>query len=129
MQPFNTFLIDPFKREVTEVHFAGDYKQIYPLIDCDCFDIARINEHGDGICVDDEGLYREEQAFFYFTDYPQPLAGKGLVLGCRASDGETIAPTITLEQLKAKVKFVMPLRINGEFTWIDEAGHRVEVEA
>lgn len=128
MQPFNTFLIDPFKREVTEVHFAGDYKQIYPLIDADCFDIARINKHGDGICVDDEGLYVEEQAFFYFTDYPQPLAGKGLVLGCRASDGETIAPTISLEELRSKIEWVMPVRINGELVWMtpEGAAHRFE---
>lgn len=133
MKPFNTFLINPFTREITEVTFAGDYSKIYPLIDCDCFDIARINEHGDGICVDDEGLYREEQSFFYFDGYPQPLAGKGLVLGCRMSDGETVAPHITLQELRDRVKFVMPARDVSagsvrKIVWVDVmTGHLVEI--
>ena len=69
--------------------------------------------------VDDEGLISEkEQMFFLHEDYPQPLAGKGLVLGCRASDGETIAPTTTIAEVASKVKWVVPVRINGEVTWL-----------
>jgi hypothetical protein len=132
---FNTFLIDPIAQQITEVHFHGDYAQIYKLIDADCYDMARINEEGDGICVDDEGLFKEDQSFFYFDGYPQPLAGKGLVLGCRASDGETVAPHLTLQELRDKVKFVMPARDVSagsvrKIVWVDVmTGHLVEVEA
>lgn len=130
---FNTFLIDPTKQEITEVHFHGEYAQIYKLIDADCYDMARINEHGDGICVDDEGLFKERQDFFFFDGYPQPLAGKGLVLGCRASDGETVAPHITLQELRDKVKFVVPARDVSfgsirKIVWVDVmTGKLVEV--
>ena len=114
-----SILIDPFTRTISEVEYSGNYQQIYDLIDCECYDCARINKHGDAIFVDDEGLISEkEQKFFLHEDYPQPLAGKGLVLGCRASDGETIAPTTTIGEVASKVKWVVPVRINGEVTWL-----------
>lgn len=117
-----SILIDPFNKTVTEVEYSGNYQQIYDLIDCDTYDCARINRHGDAIFVDDEGLMRETpQAFFLHEDYPQPLAGKGLVLGCRMSDGETIEPTTTADEVRAKVQWVMPVRINGEITWLPAA--------
>ena len=114
-----SILINPFDRTISEVEYSGNYQQIYDLIDCETYDCARINKHGDAIFVDDEGLISEKpQAFFLHEDYPQPLAGKGLVLGCRASDGETIAPTTTIGEVAAKVRWVVPIRINGEVTWL-----------
>lgn len=116
---FKTILIDPHTRTISEVEYNGNYQHIYDLIGADCYDCARINKHGDAIFVDDEGLMKEgPQAFFLHEDYPQPLAGKGLLLGCRASDGETIAPTTTLAEVTAKVTWVVPVRINGEVTWL-----------
>jgi hypothetical protein len=124
---FKTLLIDPFKQTITEVQYRGDYKHIYELIECDTYDAARINKHGDALFVDDEGLFKEGQAFFLHKDYPQPLAGKALLLGCRASDGETIAPTETLEELTANIQFVMPIRVNGEVVWLDTEGEIAHV--
>lgn len=124
---FTTCLIDPFTQTVTEVHYRGEYKHIYDLIECDTYDAARINKHGDALFVDDEGLFKEGQAFFIHKDYPQPLAGKALLLGCRASDGETIAPTETLEQLQQNVRFVMPIQVNGKVVWFDTEGQIAHV--
>ena len=109
-----SILIDPFTRTITEVEYTGNYKQIYDLIDCETYDVARINEHGDGIFVDDEGLFKEgEQRFFLYEDYHQPLAGKGLILGCDMDTGESVATTLTLAEVIDKVEFVTPVRING----------------
>jgi hypothetical protein len=114
-----SILIDPFTRTVTEVEYTGDYKQIYDLIDCDTYDVARINQHGDGIFVDDEGLFKEqEQKFFLHEDYPQPLAGKGLVLGCDMETGESVEPHDSVMDVAAKVRWVVPVRINGEVAWV-----------
>lgn len=125
MTGFKTILIDPFTRTVSEVEYNGQYKHIYDLIQCDTYDAARINQHGDAIFVDDEGLFKEEQAFFWHEDYPQPLAGRGLLLGCRATDGETIAPTTTLEEVRSKVQFGQPVRLNGRMVWMgDDATFR-----
>jgi len=115
----HAYLIDPFTQTITQVEHNGHYQQIYDLIDCENFDLARINEHGDGIYIDDEGLFREApQAFFHHKNYPQPLAGKGLVLGCD-DEGESVAPFTTLEELQRDVAWVMPVRINGsEIKWV-----------
>lgn len=114
-----SILIDPFTRTITEVEYSGDFKQIYELIDCDTYDCARINRQGDAIFVDDEGLFKEqEQKFFLHEDYPQPLAGKGLVLGCDMENGESVAPHTTIGEVAAKVQWVVPVRINGEVEWV-----------
>lgn len=113
------YLIDPFARTVTEVEHSGDYKQIYTLTDCETFTAVVINTAGDSVFIDDEGLINgKEQAFFRFEGYPEPLAGKGLILGCN-SNGETVVPYITLEEATAAVYFTMPARINGQIVWLD----------
>lgn len=116
-QPCAAILIDPVARTVTEVQWNGDYRHIYELIDCDCYDVARINKHGDGIFVDDEGLMKDGMDFFIFDGYPSPLAGKGLILGCDSS-GESIKPHVTLADAKAAVRFVQPVSINGHVRWL-----------
>lgn len=118
--PCKAILIDPVTQTITEVQWSGDFHHIYKLIDCDTFDVARINSEGDGIFIDDEGLFKEEQSFFHHSDYHQPLAGKGLILGCD-DEGESVVPSCTLEEVRSKVRFVVPLRINGELTWLEES--------
>lgn len=98
-------LIDPFKQSITDVEYSGDYHDIYKLIGCETFTIAPITHRGDAIFVDDEGLFKPDQAFFKHDGYPQPLAGKGLILGCD-EDGETVEPTVTLEEMKAATQFL-----------------------
>ncbi len=97
------FLIDPYLKEITEVDYSGNFKQICTLIHADLkvrsFTAATFNKHGDTFYIDDEGLFRENIQFFEHYGYPQPLAGYGLVLGSNAA-GESIEPTVTLEELK-----------------------------
>lgn len=98
------FLIDPFERAITEVEYSGNYRDIYTLCQYDTFDVVTFNKHLDGVFVDDEGLFKPDQAFFSIADYPQPLAGRGLVLGCD-EEGASVAPTVTLEELEELVTF------------------------
>jgi hypothetical protein len=109
----NAYLIDPFTKTVTTVEYDGDYQRIYDLIECDMFDVVRINAQGDGIFVDDEGLINgKEQAFFRIDvdGYHHPLAGKGLVLGVD-SEGESISPHITHEELCERIFWGLPPRL------------------
>lgn len=126
--PFTTFLINPFNQTITEVQYNGDHATIYKHIDAELFDCARVNVEGDGLFVDDEGMFREGAMFFYHEDYPHPLAGKALMLGCDIDTGETQAPYTTFDELKRKVKFVMPVRLNGQLCWLDTEGALVEVD-
>lgn len=105
------YLIDPANQTITQVEHSGDYRQIYALIDCETFDVARLNK-GDGIFIDDEGMMKPNDLFIH-EDYPNPLAGKGLVLGCNFETGESQSAQCTLEELKKKVAWAAPVRING----------------
>ncbi len=113
--PIKAILIDPFEMTVSEVDYGGEMADIYRLIDADLFTVAGFGEDGDGVYVDDEGLFKGTQRFFKLDGYPQPLAGKGLVLGSN-DGGESVAPVTTLEAVRAAVRWVQPL---SQHLWID----------
>tara|TARA_R100001443_G_scaffold827_2_gene3225 strand:- start:723 stop:1058 length:336 start_codon:yes stop_codon:yes gene_type:complete len=98
-------LIDTKNEEIKEVEIDGTLHNIYDLVDCATFDVVRIDETN-GIYVDDEGLFVEDQLFFTYhgDNYGQTLAGNGLILGVNGG-GETISPTLTLEEVQEAVDF------------------------
>lgn len=98
------YLIDPDKREITEVPYTGDFTDIYKHIQANMFDAVVFNSAEDVCFVDDEGLFNSENSFFQIAD-GQPLAGKGLVLGTD-EEGDTKDPYITLEGLRTLVNFL-----------------------
>ena len=108
-------LIDPFEMTVSEVGYGGEMADIYRLVDADLFTVAGFGEDGDGVYVDDEGLFKATQRFFKLDGYPQPLAGKGLVLGSN-DGGESVVPVTTVEAVRAAVRWVQPL---SQHLWID----------
>lgn len=106
------YLIDPFELQVTQVTLGNDYKEIYGFIRCEMFTAVEVNQHGDSIFVDDEGLYVANQMFFIHTGYPyQPLAGRGLLLGCDLKTGESQSPVVSLEQTIKSVSFLTPYQV------------------
>lgn len=113
-------LIDPYTRTVSEVEYSGDYQHIYTLIDANTFDIARL-PNGDGAFVDDEGLLKPCDHFWLHENYPSPLAGKGLLLGCDA-EGESISPTTDIETLRNEVRF---MDRNDVLDWLDARGELI----
>lgn len=107
-------LIDPFDESVTEVEYDGDYKNIYKLLShpehhVDCFTVVYL-ENGDGIFVDDEGLFKDPKHFFTYTGYDQPIAGKGLVLGTD-EEGNSVSPKTVLGDLQPKIGFRHDIRL------------------
>jgi hypothetical protein len=106
-------LIDPFEQTVKEVQYSGDFRDIYKLIEAECFDCARIKGR-DGIFVDDEGLLNAPTHFFEHSEYHSPLAGKGLIVGCD-EEGESADCQTTLDEVKAKVTFSNILQIRARY--------------
>lgn len=96
-------LIDPVTKTVTEVDYTGNYKNIYVHLGVDCFTVVGISPT-ETIFVDDEGLYREDQKYFIWKGYYQPLAGKGLILGIDKA-GESVATELDVEYVKSMVSF------------------------
>lgn len=101
------YLINPTKNEITEVKHNGDYKSIYPLIDAQTFDVARVEPNGDSVYIDDEGLLHltASSRFFTYEGFHSPLAGKGLVLGLNQRTGKSVSVKTPIETVRAKVKF------------------------
>ena len=101
------YFINPFSQNVTTVDYDGDYKSISRMIDASrgCFDVVRLYQNQDAAFVDDEGLYVNDQAFWIHRNYPQPLAGKALVLGCD-DEGDSIAPKTSFETLQDDIRFI-----------------------
>jgi len=107
----NAYLIDPKSRTITAVDC--DYKNksiqaIYDLCGWNCFDCVRMDEDGNTIYVDDNGLIDTPPSrhdYFMLVDYPQPLAGTALILGSD-DNGDTQPCTLTLEQVRQKIKFL-----------------------
>lgn len=126
------YLIDPFACTITEVeHEADSIEGIYmlltnPMQKVTCFTVAysRGLSPGDAIFVDDEGLLTPCDRFFMIAGNPQPLAGKGLVLGSNAN-GDTVA----VKTSKAKVEdMVVFLEIKSLPYPVDRAGLAPTVE-
>jgi len=122
-------IIDPFRETVTEAQLeAGDYRAIYPLIDCDTFDIARTmgedwipahySMHWDikaveamrrasiDVYCDDEGLFKLAPLYATMLPTGQPLAGK-LMLASSNDEGETVGlpDFMTVEVVARAISF------------------------
>ena len=99
------YLIDPFEKSITEVDYSGNYQDLSAICGYDTFAVATFNDEGDGVFVDDEGLFKPDQKFFIIGSYPQPLAGRGLVLGVDG-EGASVSPTVDRSWLDGHVRFV-----------------------
>lgn len=96
-------LIDPFEKCIKEIEFPR--KQIAKQIDCSLFTIIKIDNKND-LFLDDEGYLHDqsEQEYFWWQGYPQMLAGKALVLGCKGPDTVSVRGW-SVEDVQKKVKF------------------------
>lgn len=98
-------VIDPFDRTATEVVISGnDLQEIYATLGVTCIDAVRLPE-GDVIYVDDEGLLKGATGFFHLVGLtPNPLAGRGLLVGSGA-DGSDADPVIQISAVISRLKF------------------------
>lgn len=97
-------LIDPHSETISEVVYDGDWKSIGPWIDADLFDVVQVG-NDDVVYIDDEGLFRDGQKFFWMQGWAHPLCGKALVLG-ETQDGGTEDVHTDIELFRNSVKFM-----------------------
>lgn len=100
-------LIDPHTRTVSELSARNGLQPIYDAIRADCFTVVNVSEKGDALYLDDFGLERVGQEFFAIGNYPNPLAGRGLILGTD-SEGESQSTGLSLAAVAAKVHWLTP---------------------
>lgn len=118
------YLINPETKTIEAVSIDASKEhlpQIYVHLGCTLITTAPV-AGGDTVYVDDEGLIKGPvYQFFGLQGYPQPLAGRGLVMG---SDGEgnDAAPALSLDEVKARLYFIE--RLTRDLWSIRQAGSR-----
>ena len=116
-------LIDPKAKQVMQINYNGDYKTIYEHLSFQnaegmthkprAFDVVRTPTGGDGIYVDDEGLYApaEDKHWFSITYKEQDmlLVNRSLVIGCD-DEGNSKDCVSTVEDIRSRIKWGIPAK-------------------
>lgn len=82
-------------------------ESIYEQLGCTCFDCIPI-DHRNYIYVDDEGLLtmKLNSTGFIYKD-STPLIGNGLIQGVDRNTGDSISTSLTVEEVRKNVRFVI----------------------
>jgi hypothetical protein len=99
-------LLNVSKNTITEVTIK-DYSDISRLIGCNYFTTVQVNDQGDTLYVDDEGLINDTTVGFTFDGYDAPLMGNALLLGTNLRSGDSKDVTMTVEEFAMRVKTLM----------------------
>lgn len=90
---------------VEKTEMDHDYNYIRDLIGCNLFTFVRLYDNGDGVYIDDEGLYAEERHFWIHRNYPQPIVNKAMFAGTDP-DGDISVPQTSFKTLEKDIKFI-----------------------
>lgn len=104
-------LIDPFSNSIKQVETPAvvGLKEMYKLLDCNMIEFCPTRlDNEDALIVDEEGLMKNDQAFFKFDG--QAYAGKGLILGT-TEDGDLTSCRSDVDAITAKVTFPRHLHL------------------
>ncbi len=128
-------LLDPFNETISVVPAetgAGRWQGYREIIEASMFGFVRLYSNGDGVYIDDEGLYSEKQYFWMHRNYPQPLVNKACFVGMD-EEGETIPPKTSLTQFEKDVVFigsryqlVLNLQVHSDKVIKDKEGYDVD---
>ena len=102
-------LINVTDETVQQVEVDDDnvLKSWYKLLICTMVQVAHYFNERDSIMVDEEGLFSmtDDSKFFTIEGGHQPFIGNGLVVGVDPMDGVSVDPCISVDEIRAKVKF------------------------
>lgn len=106
------FLINVETKEITEV-LIKDIKHVRDLIgnDCSFFSPVMLDENND-LMVDDEGLNKNPQHFFFFKGLPNPLAGNAILIGWDKKEADATDSSHSLEWIKNNIIFMNKRDVN-----------------
>jgi len=102
----DAYLIDPAAFAITpiDINPHNILSDLYTYIGCSTVDATSM-DNGDTLYVDDEGLLKPQVHFIIVDGYPQPLAGKAVLLGS-TPNGNSTNPSIALGALTARLTFM-----------------------
>jgi len=99
-------LINAVLRTVTQVDIVNGVDSIRQQLGVSCFTAVNpFEDSSDAVYCDDEGLMKNPQDFFTLGNYPEPIAGNGLIIGTD-SEGRSVNCESLLEDIKNDVIFM-----------------------
>lgn len=110
-------LIDPAARTVTRAEIEGGdtLRGMYRLMQCSLVEaIVYLNPQNDCLMGDEEALFKSGQRFFTMSGFPQPIAGRCLIVGTD-DEGDTVTPSVSVERVAANVQWVGNAKAVEEF--------------
>jgi hypothetical protein len=81
-----------------------DYKDISKFGKFDLFTCVQMDERGNTMYVDDEGLLNGTNVGFVVKGFDQPLMGNAVILGTNLRTGDSKDTDLTLEQVSEMVQ-------------------------
>lgn len=136
-------LIDPWDRSVSVVNYPGGLDALYRVLDCGSIDVLRWGA-GHFLYLDDVGVHRplSTQRYWVIRDcpgnpghpYPQPLAGRALLVGndgCGGDSDATLEPDVVFGAVEwICLDVVRALSDGGSFDggWTAPGGEREVLE-
>lgn len=100
--------IDVYNKTVQEIELSPNInmlKQWYNILQIDMVEVAHYITDHDSIIVDEEGMLKPCDHFFFYKGAHQPFAGNGLIVGVD-EEGETVACDISLQEVIENTVFL-----------------------
>ena len=117
-------LIDPAAKSVSEIQMPATNarRALYDAIGCEFVDVIYM-DHGLTAYVDDEGLYKPEQAFWRVRDWPHNacIAGRAVVYGEPDEDYNDTDCLVSVDELRERLSFGLPLELIIEHLTVEAA--------
>ena len=103
MKPAKAILLDAKNNTVSFVSITN-YKDISKFGRYDLFTTVQINDKGETLFVDDEGLLNGTDFGFEIEGYPEPIMGNAVILGTNFNTGDSVDTDLTLDDVAKMVR-------------------------
>lgn len=99
--------INSVDRTITEVEVPEITLEVMQKYVGGNFECAHVIDEKNELYVDEEGLLKIQEGFFFYEGAHQPFPGNGIIVGHDEED--TVGCTLSVEEVTPKIRFMNPL--------------------
>lgn len=99
-------LIDPSKKEITELEVPATREALEKLIGFKTIDSDEIDLNGDRLYFDEECFIRQQEVGRFKVDRLAPVAGMGVIVNSPDEGSSFLSPKISFTELSKRVTFL-----------------------
>lgn len=107
-------LIDVVNRFLKEIQVGSSLEDYYKIINCGSIEVAIRLPNEDVCYVDEEGLLKKANFFFFIKGGIHVFAGNGIIVGT-GREGESIDAKSSMEEIKQRVSFLTRTELESLF--------------